>query len=736
MQILNVKIRHMKQFKFIILSVVMILLMGACEYLDPRPIQDQTSEDLWSHATYGEGILTTAYADLDAGYPIYEAFFTDNAVNKTPGTNQMALGSWTVQNNSIGNWDRCYKNIRYLNLFIENAEDLIYKVSDSYKDSILNVHRMGEAYFLRAWYQWQLLKHYGGYASGEPEALGYPIVTWVLDQNEDLDLPRDTYEDCVQQIASDCDSAIKVLPNNYIEGDDEYTGLMNRGRGSALAAMALKARTYLYAASPAFSSSDQTKWQRAAQAAADAIVAAGGLTDLDDFGNFNEATSADNIWINPTWTGNWMESNYYPPSLYGNGMCNPSQELVDAFPAADGYPITESSVYNNSKPYVNRDGRFERFIFYNQDLYNGTYIKTVEGGADAPGGLSQEGTRTGYYLKKLLSKNVRLNPGDATTDVHFYVFLNKTELYLNFAEAMNEAFSPEDQSLGFSAVEVLQKIRERAGIDSDPSSVTYDDAYLQEVASMGKDEFRKLIKNERRIELCFEGHRFWDIRRWNDPLNHTISGVNITVSDQPLEQEEFNVGLSSAASTDFVSSWEDINAINDGFEPESSGDRNHGIYGNWYSGGEWRYIQYDFPEYLTAEGVSSLHTVSKSNVYWFSDGGGIIPPDEVYIEFWNEENGAWENVSNASSYGTEIDQWNTTTFDPVATSKIRLHMKSNTESTGVIEWQVLGIQTSPASYNYEYEAVEAHSYQDYMRYIPVPYTQTLIMSNLKQNSGW
>ncbi len=714
----------------------MVLLMGACEYLDPRPIQDQTSEDLWSHATYGEGILTTAYADLNAYYPIYESYFTDNAVAKTPGTNQLALGSWTVQNNSIGNWENCYKNIRYLNLFIENAKDLIYKVSDSYKDSVLNVHRMGEAYFLRAWYQWQLLRTYGGYASDETEALGVPIVTWVMDQNEDLDIPRDTYEDCVQQIAEDCDSAIKVLPNDYLTGADEYTGLMNRGRGSALAAMALKARAYLYAASPAYSTYDQAKWQRAAEAAAAAINAAGGLSDLDDFGNFNEATSSDYIWIYPTWTGNWMESTYYPPSIYGNGECNPSQELVDAFPSSDGYPLSESGTYNSSRPYNNRDGRFERFIFFNQDLYNDTYIETVEGGADAPGGLSVEGTRTGYYMKKLLSKDVRLTPGDVTTDVHFYVFLGKNELYMNFAEAANEAYGPTDESYGFSALQAIQKIRKRAGIDSNPSSEEYEDEYLDQVASLGTDEFRELIKNERRIELCFEGHRFWDIRRWNEPLNHSVSGVKITFSDEPLEQEEFNIALSSVASTDFVSSWEDVNSIKDGFEPENSADHNHGIYGNWDSSGEKRYIQYEFPEYLTSEGTSNVYTISQSNVYWFTDGGGILLPDEVSIEYWNEESNAWEEVKNYSAYGKTADEWNVTTFDAVETSKIRLYMKSNSESTGVIEWQVMGIQTSPANYSYKYETVESHIYQDYMRYIPVPYTQTLIMKNLKQNRGW
>jgi len=727
----------MKRIESIILLIA-ILGFASCDFLDPRPIQDQTTEDLWSHATYGEGILTKAYADLETAYPVTNDYFTDNAVPNVPGTNLMALGSWTVESNPIGSWDQCYENIRYLNLFLDNAENLPYKISDPQKDSIINIYRIGEAYFLRAWYQWKLLRDYGGYANEETQALGFPIVTKVLSQDDELDIPRNTYEECVEQIANDCDQAIAVLPNDYLTGTDELTGLKSRGRASALGAKALKARMYLYAASPAYSDSEQTKWQRAASAAAEAIEAAGGLTDLAPFGNFNDATSIDNIWIAPTWTGNW-EYSFYPPSLYGSGTCNPSQELVNAFPAKDGYPIGESNVYNSKIPYKNRDERFSRFIFSNPELYNSTYIKTFEGGPDAPGGLSQYGTRTGYYLKKLMSKNVRLTPGDVTTDVHFYVYFNKSELYLNFAEAANEAYGPTNATLGFSAMDALKMIRQRAGIDSDLSTTSYEDAFLEQQAATGKDAFREIIKNERRIELCFEGHRFWDVRRWNDPLNHTVSGVRITISDEPLEQEIFNVALTSVPSTDYVSGWEDVNAVNNGYNnPTSSDDHSQGIYGNWFSGGEWRYVQYDFPVYLdnTAMSTSTMHTIKQSDVYWFSDGGGLLAPDSIYIQYWNDNTSSWEEVENADVYGKELNQWNVTNFDPVSTNKIRIYFKNNVESCGIIEWRVWGIKSSPANFDYEYQTVENHTYQDYQRYIPVPYTQTLIMSNLKQNKGW
>tara|TARA_R110002049_G_scaffold38978_6_gene120465 strand:- start:71971 stop:73680 length:1710 start_codon:yes stop_codon:yes gene_type:complete len=524
MQILiyNYEIMKNKIYYYLILGVC----LASCQ-IDPLPIQDQTTEDLWSHSTYGEGILTNAYSGLNPGYQINMDYYTDNAVPSQPGTNALALGSWTLEASPIGNWENSYNRIKYLNLYIQNGEDLIYSVSDKVKDSILKSNRIGEAYFLRAWYQAELLKNYAGKPEGGSEVLGFPIVTTVLEQGDDLDLPRNTYQECVAQIAEDCDAAIDLLPNTYSDGSDPFEGLGNRGRASSLAALALKARVYLNAASPAYGDSSQVLWERAATAAYEAIEASGGLVNLANYNNFNNAASFDNIWIQPTYIGTGMESTYYPPSLYGNGACNPSQNLVDEFPTKDGYPVTESAIYDEANPYLNRDNRFYRFIFFNGDDYNGTTVETYDGGNDAPGGFNQQGTRTGYYMKKLLSKNVRLEPGNVNGDIKFYVYLGKTELYLNFAEAANEAYSPDGADLGYSAADVMAKVRMRAGIDSDPIAADYQDQYMQDQISAGKEAFRDFIQNNRRIELSFEGFRFWDIRRWNKPLNHTIEGVKI-----------------------------------------------------------------------------------------------------------------------------------------------------------------------------------------------------------------
>lgn len=520
----------MDNIKKLVLFLLCAVPLVSCgdEMLSPYSPADLTEEEVWSHATYGEGVLGQAYINLNTEIELSMDYYTDNAIPRTQGANNLALGNWTLEGNPIGSWVIYYNSIRNLNMFLDNAYDLTYQVGEAQQDSLLRSHRIGEAFYLRGWYQWQLLQHYAGFAEGSNEALGFPILTDVPEEGIDINLTRNTYEEGVAQIAADLDSAIVRLPLRY-DGSGSLYGLSNRGRGSGLAALALKARVYLYAASPAYGDSNPQLWERAAEAAYEAIDASGGLTPLAPFGNFNDFSNFDHIWIQPTYVGNGWENFVYPPSLFGFGDANPSQNLVDAFPAADGKPISESTLYDESIPYENRDPRFNRFIFFNGDQYNGTTIETFDGGSDAPGGLTQRGTRTGYYIKKFTSTNVSLSPSSQTTDIKFKVYLGRNELYLNFAEAANEAFGPNDARYGYSASDVLGRVRERAGVTSDDGS--YQDDYLVEQATMGSDSFRELVHNERRIELAFEGHRFWDIRRWDYPLNHTIRGVQITRND-------------------------------------------------------------------------------------------------------------------------------------------------------------------------------------------------------------
>jgi hypothetical protein len=525
----------MKAMRNIFIILVSVFVLMSCDYLDTRPIQDLSNEELWSHSSYGEGLLSRAYSNLSTTWDVQSEYYTENAVPNLPGANLLALGGWTLEGNPIGSWDSWYTSIRYLNEFIDNGGDLLYSVIDLRKDSILKSNRIGEAYFLRAYYQWMLLKTYGGYIEGDTEAKGFIIVTDILSPGDELNLERDSYEDCVAQIAADCDEAIARLPLRYSNGTDPYTGLSNRGRGDKLSAMTLKAFAYLWAASPAYGPSTFELWDRAARSAYDAIVASGGAVALlpntiitENW--YRRAQDMDFIWIAPAGTSNALEVSHYTPSLFGAGLSNPSQNFVDAFPTKDGYPISVSPTYVAATPYLNRDPRLTLNVFHNGMAYTAgtqtTTVATFDGGADAPGGLSIQGTRTGYYMRKLLTGTVCLRVSSPASAERFFVHLHKTELYLAFAEAANEAYGPADATLGASAYDVMVRIRTRAGIDSNPAA-GFQDAYMDSQRDAGTAAFRTFIRNERRIELAFEGRRFYDIRRWNEPLNHTVRGVQI-----------------------------------------------------------------------------------------------------------------------------------------------------------------------------------------------------------------
>lgn len=173
--------------------------------------------------------------------------------------------------------------------------------------------------------------------------------------------------------------------------------------------------------------------------------------------------------------------------------------------------------------------------------------------------------------------------------------------------------------------------------------------------------------------------------------------VHMEYYPNPDPVEPSNIALEAEPSTDFVSDWENLDAINSGYDnPANSEDRDgpEGIYGNWNSAGEWRYVQYDF---------DGNFMIDQSDVYWFSDGGGILFPDDVYIEYWDLDNEEWVEVPNPDGYGTEGDTWNTTYFDPVVTDKIRMNFWNEEQSCGIIEWRVWGV---PAAVGLEEVPIE------------------------------
>lgn len=524
------------------------MCIGCDDLIEPAIENNRGLEDMYAEAEYAQGILLNAYTRLPSNGWSFSDVATDDAVSNDVSNNyrKIATGQWAANFNPLDQWTNSKAAIQYLNIFLAEA-DKVKWAADANVSLLFRQRLKGEAYGLRALYMYYLLQAHAG-VSETNELLGVPIVLEPEVPTSNFNIPRNTFQQCMTQIYSDLAKAKEMLPLDFeMAGSlppgytnlDDYNRVFGdyaRQRMSGRIAMFVKAQAALLAASPAFSAGNTTTWSSAADYAGELLVLNGGIAGLDQDGLkwFNNATELKNlgtginskevVWRTDIAESNDLEAANFPPSLYGKGRINPTQNLVDAFPAANGYPITNPlSNYSAANPYANRDPRLKMFILVNQDVagVNSTVITTASNVDKNLDGLNKEATstRTGYYMKKLLRQDVNLNPQSKTTQRHYRPRMRYTELYLNYAEAANEAWGPlAGGSHGFSAYDVVKAIRKRAGI--------IQDNYLESIKS-DKDAMRVLIRNERRLELCFEGFRFWDLRRWKSNLTESAQGINI-----------------------------------------------------------------------------------------------------------------------------------------------------------------------------------------------------------------
>jgi hypothetical protein len=527
----------MRKYINLLLLFITVSLFSCEKFLEPEPEGTLTEEELLFNPSFAEGLLMTAYAALPNDYDFATDVASDDAVtnDKFSEYRRMATGEWLSTFNPISEWSNAYLQISYINRFLDIYESVQWSKDPNLNDSInalkssLHIKRLkGEAYALRAWYQYRLLlNHSGKVADGR--ILGYPIINKTLDPSDNWDLPRNTFAECVANIFADLDTAIANLPPEWKDGS---TALINSTSGARFenringnTARAIKSRVALLAASPAFADANAVTWEEAATIAGDL------LSELGDLYNkgvtfYKEKKNKEIIWNMAEILKNSWEVDNFPPSLFGSGRTNPSQDLVDVFPMANGYPIDDPlGGYNPDNPYANRDPRFYAYIVYNNSSLKNAPIKTYTGAKLDGTNTLETSTRTGYYLKKLMSESVVLTPGSTVTAGHTYTLVRMTEVLLNYAEAANEAWGPDGDpnGYGFTAKDKIQELRSRAGLSPDE--------YMEDINDQAS--LRELIRNERRIELCFEGFRFWDIRRWNDQTTMTapVSGVYITMNE-------------------------------------------------------------------------------------------------------------------------------------------------------------------------------------------------------------
>lgn len=548
----------------LILSLIIVAFTSCSDLLDPINDNHSTVDRIMTDPAFAEGLLMNAYIKLPTNSYSFNDVATDDAVTNDKFNTylRMNTGQWSAQSNPISIWSSANEVILYLNSFIPLVDTIKWSWTNKNINRMFKDRLKGEAYALRGIYRYYLLQNIGG-KSDDGTLLGIPLFNKPLNPQSEFNIPRASFQETVDAINADFEMAMALLPLDLkdisgatslpsiystvaVADYNKVFGTVSAQRVSKRIVMGYKSRLSLLSASKAFNPDNNAQlWNQAATDAANLINSINGFVGFDYSGHrFYEGARIDvttipsdqkeMLWRGSMTTSNSLEKNMLPPSFNGNGRINPTQNLVDAFPMKNGYPITNPlSGYDNTKPYLNRDPRLDLYIVRNGLAFKSKIVKTsVGGGTDAKDSIPTS-TRTGYYMRKLIREDINFNNDGSSSGSlkHYNVHIRYTEIFLNYAEAANEIGGPDYKLSGatYSARDVLGAIRKRAGItQTRPLVPTGMDDYLKSLSS--KEDMRDLIRNERRLELCFEGFRFWDIRRWGLALNQVAKGVNIDIT--------------------------------------------------------------------------------------------------------------------------------------------------------------------------------------------------------------
>lgn len=516
----------MKRVNKIIYLLLFVLVLGSCgDFLDTRIDTNMTPENIETNRGTLWGFAAAFYAPMNYGFSILDnnlfAAATDEAQQTAASGNVFYFNKGIVSadvNPLSFLYSEYYEGIRSANFFMEyaeNGEKLLALNRDTIRD-VTNYRRdlkrlnwfRAESQIAKAYYYSELVKMYGG----------VPIVEETLQTNSGTkgNLSRTSYDDVVDYVVRLIDNNWQKLPKDWKaeDGQANQTGSFNQAT-----ALAIKCRTLLYAASPLNNpSNDAAKWQRAAKAAQDLIGFMNyTLPENRNYRNLfvgnTPVQSPEVIFVIRRPDNSTMERNNYPISTPGGRSgITPSHNLVSAYEYI-GTP-------DPGNLYTNRDPRLAASVVVNGSTWNGREINQAPGGFDDMN--NNNTSKTGYYLKKFLTDELNLIQGAQTQ--HQWIVFRYAEILLNYAEAMNEAYGPGLAPAGFTltALEALNQVR-RSASTSLPHIITTD-----------KNAFRDVVKHERRIELAFEDHRFWDLLRWKDAktvLNQPIQGVKVTKTD-------------------------------------------------------------------------------------------------------------------------------------------------------------------------------------------------------------
>ncbi|MFB2117990.1 RagB/SusD family nutrient uptake outer membrane protein [Parapedobacter sp. 2B3] len=536
----------MKYLKSIVPALFFLVILGSCkkDFLSQVPNDRITIDEVFQRRLESEQYLANVYAYIKDEHNQWSdnpwfGMSDEGDVSWARDymfTYAINLGSWDPNVAYGQTWEHYYRGIRSATYFIENIGGNAEILALGQQGLDLIEQYKAEAQFLRAWFYFCLVRQYG------PVIIINEIIPPDMPLSE-LQIPRNTYDDCIQHIVSELDAAARVLPVQHVSDRDA-------GRATRATCMAVKSRVLLYAASPmnngntdyaSFVNPDGTplyaqqydaeKWKAAADAAKAVIdLNAFSLYKVyDNTGQLDPLLSYRDVFLEP-WNNEMIFVRSDWVSLEWERFCTPrfgggwsgmaaTQQQVDAYFMANGKAIddngsgyTESGFTNTDGKYTNA-GTFSMYAnreprFYASIVYNGSeWINTEEGvqiiGLHRNGNSGSQGSvdysRTGYLVKKNIHPNAnpRLNKGVRRP----YPLIRLAEIYLNYAEALNE-YSPGHADI----LNYINLVRERAGIPQ------YGTPGLP--APGGQDAVRTLIRKERRVELAFETHRFFDVRRW------------------------------------------------------------------------------------------------------------------------------------------------------------------------------------------------------------------------------
>ena len=531
---INKPIKGVISLANIALFAITCSLLSSCADLEYT--EETTRDEEWTYTYYSDGIknlVFDVYAQIynnefEANSAYFLAAATDEAVYalETGAVNNYVNGGWSPANPYSNTWTKSYTAIADVNMYLEKidqADITDWQYNPDYKNWVSQMEMFAyELRFLRAYFYFELFKTYGD----------VPLVTTTLTNGQANNIKRTPAEQIVKFIIDECDAIAPYLPVSY---GTEYGSEI--GRATRIAVSALKARTLLYAASPLHNTSnDRTKWDKAAEACKYIIdnAATWGLklSNYSSLWGHDAFFNAELIFGLGRGESNTFEMANYPIGVENGSSGNcPSQSLVDQYEyQEDGVTFGERHPgdidLTEDSPYEGLDPRFALTVVKDGDEWpsNGAQKKIIETYVGGFNGAPKYGaTPTSYYLRKYVDGSCVTTADNQTTRRHTWILFRLGEFYLDYAEAVFNATGSANEAAtyGMTANEAINVLRNRADIQM-PKFTEDGEAWV------------KRYERERLVELAFENHRFWDVRRWKKGAQYFGSVQAATISSNGL----------------------------------------------------------------------------------------------------------------------------------------------------------------------------------------------------------